>query len=67
MEIVVKALRLSLADFFEVDSDVFCSLSPDGLFHFFKFSIRYYINTKFFIERLYAIKMDVIRRLIRQR
>ena len=27
MEIVVKALRLSLADFFVVDSDVFCSLS----------------------------------------
>ena len=37
MEIVVKALRLSLADFFGVDSDVFCSLSPDSLFHFFNF------------------------------
>ena len=37
MEIVVKALGISLADFFVVDSNVFCSLSPDSLFHFFNF------------------------------
>ena len=37
MEIVVKALGISLADFFVVDSNVFYSLSPDSLFHFFNF------------------------------
>ena len=74
MEIVVKALGISLADFFVVDSNVFYSLSPDSLFHFFNFPfaiIFFKIERKeiryFFMERLYAIKMDELCRLIRHR
>ena len=42
MEIVVKALRLSLADFFVVDSDVFCNWALTAYFIFLIFHSLFY-------------------------
>ena len=45
MGIIVKALRISSADFFLVDPDAFCSLSPDSYFQLFIFhSLLCFLN-----------------------